>query len=1005
MEKVQENGNYRDEFISLINNKDKSRNKGFIVFLQGAVDLSPIEALCFEQSWNKCLTARYSASGGHVLFPLIEQFLKDVKGPGGGRTSVKKAYVSGPPQSIGLFRPELAEPNWKTVRTNLNILTVEDVNAEGALGLIERFTSALESSLSTGDRLVLLCEISDLKEDATLEALGFTEEIQKFLYDIQPERFGIVLSGIPKSFEIPSFDNHIIFRVSETNYGKSAITPERNQPLANDEATGADHLQITSEVNALADSIAAIDMQPPLVVGVLGGWGSGKSFVLHLLKERLLKIRSEDVSDQNKRKSFPYIGHPYIVHFDAWTYAKSSLWASLMQNILVDLNHQISIEQLLSGIDENLLLGEKAGVWKLLQELSPQDFTQLSQTKIGKEAIKMLSNLEGAKLDPDVLWNKLRDLRSKEREKLTEAEKKLASKRLELAKADEQIQRDVDERVDRLARIASWKPFQDQLVGILGSALRKTFQQEIVKTKDPEADISLDKVFKAVRLWKKLWGGTSARTLAFLGFAALSAVAGILVQKATGYAGSALGGAAGVILAGLDALKAANSWLEARLEDFEKLTETAREKRAEVGQRFLEDARENSETRKLERQILSLEAEVEAHRREVGITARHETLVDFLQGRLDRGDYEKHLGLLHRVQQDVEELSKSLLSNRLWENEDSQKDGILFPRGKPRVILVIDDLDRCPPGRVVEVLEAVQLLVKTPLFVVLIAMDVRYITRALEKAYEGVLIRDGMPSGLDYIEKIVQIPYRVRPIAPEAIPGYLSSQVSVKSEKEQAGLELDRSGLLKASGKPATITSPGDVAGRVEEPLPIEVQEFDSSEMKLLETCTLEIEISPRSMKRLLNVYKLIKIIWYRMGEKEPESAIKQTMILLLTLSARYPAIMRRFLLELEISLLKQGNALKRTIRAFLNDTIKKWSEREGRSADWNGVSSLIREAKLLQPKITLGNVGLRNVQLVRSFSFIGELDIPKDPETHNLAVDMSPVEVQTVNRQDAKTN
>ena len=34
-------------------------------------------------------------------------------------------------------------------------------------------------------------------EIATLEALGFTEETQKFLYDIQPERFGIVLSGIP----------------------------------------------------------------------------------------------------------------------------------------------------------------------------------------------------------------------------------------------------------------------------------------------------------------------------------------------------------------------------------------------------------------------------------------------------------------------------------------------------------------------------------------------------------------------------------------------------------------------------------------------------------------------------------------------------------------------------------------------------------------------------------------------------------------------------------------
>jgi len=49
-------------------------------------------------------------------------------------------------------------------------------------------------------------------------------------------------------------------------------------------------------------------------------------------------------------------------------------------------------------------------------------------------------------------------------------------------------------------------------------------------------------------------------------------------------------------------------------------------------------------------------------------------------------------------------------------------ENVLFPRGLPRVVLFIDDLDRCPPARVVEVLEATQLLVKTRLFVVVMAM-------------------------------------------------------------------------------------------------------------------------------------------------------------------------------------------------------------------------------------------------------------------------------------------
>ena len=51
---------------------------------------------------------------------------------------------------------------------------------------------------------------------------------------------------------------------------------------------------------------------------------------------------------------------------------------------------------------------------------------------------------------------------------------------------------------------------------------------------------------------------------------------------------------------------------------------------------------------------------------------------------------------------------------------------VMFPRGKPRIILFIDDLDRCDePDKVVEVLEAMQLLVKTDLFVVVPAIDLR----------------------------------------------------------------------------------------------------------------------------------------------------------------------------------------------------------------------------------------------------------------------------------------
>ncbi len=85
----------------------------------------------------------------------------------------------------------------------------------------------------------------------------------------------------------------------------------------------------------------------------------------------------------------------------------------------------------------------------------------------------------------------------------------------------------------------------------------------------------------------------------------------------------------------------------------------------------------------------------------------------------------------------------------------SSKQKKSFPRGDPRIVLFIDDLDRCPPKKVVETLEAVQLLSETKLFVVVLAIDARHVTRCLKKKYEDILSPERHPSRLEYIEKIV----------------------------------------------------------------------------------------------------------------------------------------------------------------------------------------------------------------------------------------------------------
>jgi hypothetical protein len=61
-----------------------------------------------------------------------------------------------------------------------------------------------------------------------------------------------------------------------------------------------------------------------------------------------------------------------------------------------------------------------------------------------------------------------------------------------------------------------------------------------------------------------------------------------------------------------------------------------------------------------------------------------------------------------------------------------------------RIVLYIDGLDRCPPDRVVELLEAVHLLLAIPRFVVVVAVDPRWLLRAIAVHYREVLAPTGV---------------------------------------------------------------------------------------------------------------------------------------------------------------------------------------------------------------------------------------------------------------------
>ncbi len=54
------------------------------------------------------------------------------------------------------------------------------------------------------------------------------------------------------------------------------------------------------EAQAIADTIAFkfkdLQLQPPFVVGILGGWGSGKCFMFNLIEEHSKEIQKYDLA-------------------------------------------------------------------------------------------------------------------------------------------------------------------------------------------------------------------------------------------------------------------------------------------------------------------------------------------------------------------------------------------------------------------------------------------------------------------------------------------------------------------------------------------------------------------------------------------------------------------------------------------------------------------------------------------------------------------------------------
>ncbi len=589
-----------------------------------------------------------------------------------------------------------------------------------------------------------------------------------------------------------------------------------------------DLIGIDREVNALATLIAARSVTPPLSFGLFGEWGSGKTFFMRRLRQAVRGLAVQAQNSNRLQKDSPFYKRIVQIEFNAWHYVEGNLWASLVEHIFDNLQvageeEKTISETLKQHLIDQLNLEKKAEQQASDEQQAAQNAVTDAQEELKKakrayeEKAKELAEVSAANLLKDF---PLDDLQPAVNHLLTElglAEAGKAAKELEAAL------------------------HQARAVVERGSSVLTPLLQ------------ARDRGRRFLRLLMVL---VVAPAVSYL----FSQIPGWLGKENLSNLSAFYGGAATFLTWVANWLRQQAKWTAERVEQIEKIQadydQEISEKLAENTRRITQLEQElqvlNADYLAAQRRREAAQQRVAAAEAEVNKATVTNLLAAFIHDRAASNIYSQHLGVLALIRNDFEKLSE-LMEEENWrlapphpddekvrwkskkfatlEEEEKEKE-----RRINRIVLYIDDLDRCPPNKVVDVLQAVHLLLAFPLFVVVVGVDARWITRSLEARYRELMNQRngssvdsedeslstlkqiyGAATPNDYLEKIFQIPLWLKPLDPTATQRMLKGLLK-ESLVTEASLQ---SGLEPAANSPEILSAESLQATAPESPAPL----------------------------------------------------------------------------------------------------------------------------------------------------------------------------------------
>ncbi len=186
--------------------------------------------------------------------------------------------------------------------------------------------------------------------------------------------------------------------------------------------------------------------------------------------------------------------------------------------------------------------------------------------------------------------------------------------------------------------------------------------------------------------------------------------------------------------------------------------------------------------------------------------------------------------------------------------------------GISRVVVLVDDLDRCLPEAVVGTLEAIKLFLSVPRMGFVIAADERSVTQAIATRYEQAPKPQEMAR--DYLEKIVQIPLTVPALGESDTEAYLALLLlrrHFEGSDDDYRKIIEHCAKMRAASAERVLDDLPDglIAGDAAKELPLAAQ--------LAPVLAQKLAGNPRRLKRFLNAYWLrADIAARRDAELEP---------------------------------------------------------------------------------------------------------------------------------------